>query len=142
MYEIIKGVISAGGYKLTEIQQKIKKMYLLGDLTDVQMDDLLALASGGISTDAERPETLSMIRALSDQMAALEARVKALEGSGEESTGYPTWKPWDGMTADYQQGAIVTHNDRLWESTFAGQNVWEPGAPGTESLWVEYTPAE
>ena len=114
-------------------------------LTQAQMDDLLLLASGGVSTDAERPEVLAMFRALADQMTALEARVKALEGddnTGEESTGYPAWKPWDGISADYKQGAIVTHNDQLWESTFAGQNVWEPGTAGTESLWVLYTPAE
>ena len=27
MYEIIKSVIAAGGYKLTEIQHKVKKLY-------------------------------------------------------------------------------------------------------------------
>jgi len=147
MYDVIKSVISAGGYKLTEIQHKIKKMYILGDLTEAQMDALLAMASGGVSPDAERPETLVMMKSLSDRITAVEARVSAIEngnseGSNDEQPAYPVWKPWDGICDDYQYGAIVSHNGELWESVFEGQNVWEPGAPGTEALWVKYTPED
>lgn len=135
MYEVIKSVIAAGGYKLAQIQQKVKKLYVLGDLSEEQMDELLSLASGGVSTDAERPENLELIRNLAEKFAALESRVVALEGSsGEEGIG--AWKPWDGISGDYQPGAVVSHNGQLWESVFAGQNVWEPGAAGTESMWI------
>lgn len=140
MYEVLKSVISSGGYKLAEIQYKIKKFFALGDLTEAQTDELLAMASGGVSTDAERPETLKLINTLAGKIEALTARVKALEGgnadSGDEQTGHPEWKPWDGISKDYQHGAIVSHNGQLWMSVFNGQNVWEPGAPGTENLWV------
>lgn len=155
MYNVMKGAISAGGYKLADIMHKIKKMYILGDLTEAQMDELLTLVSGGISPDAERPETIAMIQNLAAEIEALKDRVKALEGGnietepgdGEqveqpeqpEQPVYPEWKPWDGISKDYQQGAIVSHNGELWESVFSSQNVWEPGAPGTESLWVKYT---
>lgn len=152
MFDIIKSAISAGGYKLTEIQHKIKKLFLLGDLTEEQMDELLAMASGGVSTDAERPETLAMIHTLAEKIEALEARVKALEGGKEEGGNddatepeqsvYAEWKPWDGISKDYQKGAIVSHNGELWESVFDGQNVWEPSTAGTENLWVKYIPAE
>lgn len=148
MYEILKSVISAGGYKLADIQRKVKKLYVLGDLTEEQMDELLALAAVGISTDAERPETLKMIQSIADRIAAVEARVKALEGGGDEgnadagedteSPAYRKWKAWDGISNDYQPGAIVSHNGALWQSVYNGQNVWEPGAPGTEALWVKY----
>ena len=37
MYDIIESVILNGGYKLTEIQHKIKKLYVLGDLTEEQV---------------------------------------------------------------------------------------------------------
>lgn len=152
MYEVLKSVISAGGYKLAEIQHKIKKLYVLGDLDEAQMDELLAMASGGISTDAERPETLKLIHTLAGKIEALTARVKALEGGNDEgntdagedteSPVYPEWKPWDGISADYQEGAVVSHNGELWQSVFNGQNVWQPGTAGTESLWVKYIPAE
>lgn len=142
MFDIIKSVISDGGYKLTEIQHKIKKLYMLGDLTEAQMEELLALASGGVSTDAERPETLKLIQTLSDKITALEDRVKALEGSGddEEHPEHPAWKPWDGISSDYQKGSVVSHNGKFWLSVLANQNVWEPGTVG-EDFWIIYNEA-
>lgn len=143
MYEVIKDAISAGGYKLADTQRKIKKLYFLGDLTEAQLDELLALASAGVSADAERPETLAMIQSLAERIAALEAEVKALKGgASEDQTEYPEWKPWDGSSKDYQKGAIVSHKDSLWLSTYEGQNVWEPDALGTENMWVLYDPTE
>lgn len=151
MYDVFKSRISAGGYKLTDIRHKIKKLYILGDLTEEQMDELLMLASAGVSTDAERPETLAMLQSLSDRVATVEAIVKALQGGndedntggdGEEIPVYPEWKPWDGISKDYQKGAVVSHNGELWESVCDVQNVWEPGVPGTESLWVKYQAPE
>ena len=137
MFEIFKSMISAGGYKLTDIQHKIKKMHLLGDLSEAEMDTLLRMASGGVSTDAERPETLNLIHSLSEKISALEERVNALEGTETETPEYAEWKPWDGISKDSQLGAMVTHNGELWESVFEGQNVWEPGALGTDSMWVK-----
>ena len=55
MFEVIKSVISAGGYKLADMQYKIKKLYMMGDLTEDEMTNLLSRAAGGVSTDAERP---------------------------------------------------------------------------------------
>lgn len=135
MFEIIKSVIFSGGYKLAEIQHKIKKLYILGDLAEAEMDELLVLASGSASADAERPETLQMIHTLAEDVQALKTRVKALEGSEENQSAYPVWKPWDGLSSDYQIDAVVSHNGELWKSVYVGQNVWEPGAPGTESMW-------
>lgn len=48
------------------------------------------------------------------------------EGSGEE---VGEWVQPD-STNGYQKGDQVTHNGHLWESTFDGDNVWEPGAVG------------
>jgi len=46
------------------------------------------------------------------------------------------WKPWDGHNSSlYQVGDRVTHNGQTWTAT-VGNNHWEPGAPGTASLWV------
>ena len=140
MFDVIKSAISAGGYKLADMQYKIKKLYVLGDLTEAEMDELLALAAGGVSTDAERPETLEMIRALDAKIFALDARVATLENKPDEPDvpgDYPEWKPWDGISKDYQEGAIVKHGGKVWISVFSGQNVWEPGVAG-DQFWVEY----
>lgn len=148
MYKILESIIAAGGYKLVDIQRKVKKMYAMGDLTEEQMDQLLFKASDGVSPDAERPETLTMLQTLLEKIEALELRVKNLETANSgtdtepedpEATVYPAWEPWNGIDNRYQPGAIVTHNGQVWESVFQGQNVWEPGAAGTESMWVIYT---
>ncbi len=131
MYELMKSVICAGNYKLTEIRYKIKKLYVLGDLTEGQTDELLALASGGVSADAERPEVLEMLRSLDARVSAVE---KTLNMEGEQPA-YDAWKPWDGISDNYRKGAVVSHNGLLYESVYDGQNVWEPGAAGTENLW-------
>lgn len=141
MYDVIKSAIAAGGYRLADMQYKIKKLYVLGDLTEAEMDELLAMAAGGVSVDAERPETLEMIRALDAKISALDERVKALEHKPVEPDvpegDYPEWKPWDGISKDYQEGAIVKHNGKVWISVFSGQNVWEPGTVG-DQFWKEY----
>ena len=144
MYEVIKSVIKAGGYKLEDIQHKVKKLYVLGDITEEQMDELLTLVYGGVSADAERPENLELIRNLAEQVKTLESRVAALEGAEDDGDAeeYHAWKAWDGISKDYNEGAIVSHNGELWQSVFGGQNVWEPGAAGTDALWVKYNPAE
>ena len=45
IYEVMKNAISQGGYKLLEVQQRIKRLYALGDLTEEQMDELLQMAA-------------------------------------------------------------------------------------------------
>ena len=136
MFNVMKGVIGSGGYKLTEIQYKVKKLYVMGDLTEAQMEELLSLASSGVSVDAERPEILAMIQSLAEKIEALENRVKALEGGNDEGEQpvHAQWKPWDGISKDYQYGAIVTYNGELWESVYNGQNVWEPKTVD-ETFW-------
>lgn len=130
MFEVIQSVISAGGYKLTTMQEKIKRFYLRGNITEAEMDELLDMAAVGASTDGERPELLALIQSLAADVASMKERIDALEGKSVEETEYPAWKPWDGISNDYQYGAIVSHNGTLWESDFNGQNVWEPGVHG------------
>ena len=46
--------------------------------------------------------------------------------------------PWvqPDSTNPYAKGDKVTHNGKTWDS-LVDNNVWEPGAVGTESLWKE-----
>lgn len=49
--------------------------------------------------------------------------------------GIPEWVQ-PGSTNPYMKGDKVKHNDKKWESLI-DNNVWEPGTPGTETLWQE-----
>ena len=145
MYNIIKQNIINGGFKLTDIQYKAKKLYIMGDITETQLDELMSLATNSANIDGERPEQAVILRTLYEMYLGLERRLKTLENGGESDEGsestYDVWKPWDGLSKDYAYGKIVEHNGKLWKSTYQGQNVWEPGTHGIdERYWIEYNP--
>lgn len=47
----------------------------------------------------------------------------------------PDWEQ-PGSTNGYKKGDKVKHNSKIWES-LVDNNVWEPGAVGTDSVWKE-----
>lgn len=47
----------------------------------------------------------------------------------------PEWEQPE-STNGYMIGDKVSHNKKIWESA-VDNNVWEPGAIGTENIWIE-----
>ena len=141
IYDILKSVIESGEYRLSDMTGRIDTVWAEGKLTDAQRTELHALTQSRLTPDGEAPTLTAQVAALTARMAAMEARLTALEGGGTEEDAWPAWEPWDGVSNRYQQGAQVTHNGYHWRSTYAGQNVWEPGAAGTETLWEKVSEA-
>lgn len=54
---------------------------------------------------------------------------------GQDGTGIGAWAQ-PGSTNPYMAGDRVTHNGKTYES-LVDNNVWEPGAQGSEALWKE-----
>jgi chitodextrinase len=52
-----------------------------------------------------------------------------------DPTVIPAWEQPD-STNPYSEGDKVTHSGKTWES-LVDNNVWEPGAQGTEAQWKE-----
>lgn len=146
MFNILKSQISAGDFRVKDMRQRISRIYALGDLTEEQLDELLDLMAQKANPENERPETLALIHTLAEKVDHLTARVKELEkdhAQSEDETpsgGYPDWEPWDGLSSQYQQGAVVRHTGQLWQSTYPGQNVWEPGTVD-DRFWIKYPDA-
>lgn len=69
---------------------------------------------------------------------SLWSKVLAAGDSDTPEEEIPEWVQ-PGAENGYEQGARVRHNGKIWESTFDGKNVWEPGVVGTEALWKEVT---
>lgn len=86
MKDFIIGIINGGDYKLDELEQKIKKLYVLGDLTEEDMDELLSLASEKV----DNAKQIDMFNKIVD----LEHRIIALETAdyAEWKSGYVTKK--------------------------------------------------
>jgi hypothetical protein len=146
MANILRNVIRNGGMPLSQVNERIETMYLSGRINAEERAELTELMHAKASPENETGGWKEMYEALAAKYNELEARVKALEvAAGGESEGgeeageeIPEWKPWDGISDRYQPGAVVAHNGSTWESTYTGQNVWEPGAPGIdERYWIK-----
>lgn len=143
MYNIIKNEIK-NGRKLTEVNRLIDVAMGAGTITDKQYSELRKEANAAANHNDNQPDLRQMVLDLAARVESLEEKAGVThepEQDETNQTGYETWKPWDGISNKYQMGAIVYHpgTGKLWESTFAGQNTWEPGTIGTEALWREYT---
>ena len=145
IYNTIWQSIQAGDYRLADILHRIEVLYAAGQLTDEERSGLMELAHTNATPEAELPETQEQLEYLAGLITALTGRVEALEEQlatgGAETPSYPAWvRPIVGLTTDYQYGAIVSHNGKLWRNVLQNvQNVWEPGVVG-EGFWEEYTP--
>lgn len=135
MYDIIKNVILNASYSLTDMMKKIDTVWIQGDITDDQKDELKALATEHAAPEASDKELLE--RALT-RIASLEERITKLENGGtlpdtpEEE--YPEWQPWDGINILYNKGSKCQHNEKKYIS-LVDNNTWEPGITGTETVW-------
>lgn len=74
MYEFIKSLILAGGYRLDAMEKTIERHYVRGDLTEEQRVELLQLAAD----HAEENKEIDVVAVLAD----LERRIEVLESAG------------------------------------------------------------
>ena len=74
MYEFLKGIIDKKNYILADFEQRIIRVYVLGKITEEQMNELLALA-------AERADDAKQID-VAEKIAEIEARLNVLESKG------------------------------------------------------------
>ena len=74
MYEFLKSLIAAGGYRLEAMERTIERHYVRGDITDAQRVELLQLAAD----NADDSREIDVVAVLAD----LEQRVARLEAAG------------------------------------------------------------
>lgn len=83
MKEFIESVIMTGNYILSEMEERIQKMYVLGKLTDEEMNELLDLAAENAKDQMQIDVT--------EKLKELEDRIFALEHPAEPD--YPIYVP-------------------------------------------------
>lgn len=74
MYDFIKSLILAGGYRLDAMEKTIERHYVRGDITDAQRVELLQLAAD----HADDSKEIDVVAVLAD----LERRIEILESAG------------------------------------------------------------
>lgn len=119
MFETIQTIINGGDYDLTDLSQRIKTLYALGELSEEEMTQLLDSAAANANQDDMLPDMSERVGALETRMAAVEERVGKLEAGGVEP-GEPEepvdeWPEWVRPTSkdtQYNKGDKVTFNGR------------------------------
>ena len=157
MYEIIKAVIQSGAFVVSDITQKINTLWVESKLTDEERQELSEMMIDYINPNTQAPELKELYLQLREELGVvkeevntLKAEVAELKGTGGTEPGpepeitIPKWKPWDGISTDYQTGAVVEHNQKYYQNILEGmQNTWEPGSAGVdERYWKEITKEE
>lgn len=87
MFEIVKKVIESKIYELSAILKKIDTVWVQGNLSDEEREELISLAR----KNAEAQQSVDVLAKLEE----LDKRVKALEDervNGEEPTDYPDFE--------------------------------------------------
>lgn len=149
MYDIIKNIIQNGVFKVSDLTTKIDTLWAESKLSDDERNELVQMMTDFLNPSTESPELKDLYERLESRVSVLEDAVKELQGGGSEDPEpgeiiVPAWVPWDGISSNYQYGAVVTHNDKYWQNMLQGvQNTWEPGAVGVdERYWKEITKEE
>lgn len=75
MKDFIESVIRTGNYILSEMEERIQKMYVLGKLTEQEMTELLALAADN-AKDEMQIDITEKLKELEDRIFALEHPVE------------------------------------------------------------------
>ena len=137
MYDIVKNVIISGDFRLSDMQTKIDTLWVQGDLTEDERNELIANYQTICQTGIRSSRTDRIVKQLLAKYESLDERVTKLENGGvtpEPPTGVeiPVWEPWDGISDQYQYGAVVTVDQKYYISVHQGQNTWMPGSMGTE----------
>lgn len=138
MYDIIKSVIDSGSYSLADMIKKIDTIWIQGDITEDQKNELKDLATSNAPREEDDNELLKRVV---ERLDVLERDVAILKNGGTEpeppSDEYPQWIPYDGVNPGrYMKDAKVTHRDLRYIS-LVDNNIWEPGVFGTETVWQE-----
>ena len=119
MFETFQTIINSGDYALTDLTQRIKTLYALGELTEEEMKQLLDSAAANANQDAMLPDMTERVGALETRMAAVEERVGKLETGGvepvepeEPADEWPEWVRPTSKDTQYRKGDKVTFNGR------------------------------
>lgn len=119
MFETFQTIINSGDYALTDLTQRIKTLYALGELTEEEMTQLLDSAAANANQDAMLPDMTERVGALETRIAAVEERIGKLEEGGVEPVEpeqpvdeWPEWVRPTSKDTQYRKGDKVTFNGR------------------------------
>lgn len=148
MYKIIERIIKTGNFRVNDLSDKIDTLWASCKLTDDERTELSTMMSDYLNPATNAPTQDEKYDRLLAEIETLKAEIKELKGETEETDPevivIPKWEPWDGVSDNYQFGAVVDHNNKYFLNVLEGmQNTWEPETSGVDDrYWKEITEEE
>ena len=129
MYEIIKNVLNAKEYELTTMLTKIKTLWVEGDISDTQKEELVELARTNAKPENSYAPLQNQINTLFDNMKELAQEIATLKNGGvaseEPTEEYPEYVQPTGAHDSYKAGDKITYNGKKYECQ-KDNCVWNP----------------
>lgn len=131
MYNIIKNVLNAKAYELTTMLTKIKTLWIEGDISDTQKEELVELARANAKAENSYAPLQNQINALFENMKELAQEIATLKNGGavpeEPTEEYPEYVQPTGGHDAYNTGDKITYNGKKYEC-LKDNCVWNPDA--------------
>ena len=115
MYNIIKNVINGKAYELTTMLTKIKTLWVEGDISDAQKEELVELARENAKPENSYAPMQNQIDTLFANYKELAQEILALKNGGvtpeEPTEEYPPYVQPSGAHDAYNTGDKMTYTD-------------------------------
>lgn len=133
MFETFQTLINAGGYDLADITERIKTMYVMGELTEDEMKQLLEQAQTNAKPDESYATLADRVKAIEEWETTIEERLSKLEADSPTEPGepeepgdeWPEYKQPTGAHDAYRVGDKITYNGKHYTCMLDGL-VWPP----------------
>ena len=129
MYKVIKDVINGKAYELTDMLKKVKTLWLEGDISDAQKEELVELARENAKPENSYAPLQNQITTLFENYKELAQEILTLKNGGtlpeEETEEYPPYVQPTGAHDAYNIGDKITYNGKKYECQMDGC-VWNP----------------
>ena len=132
MFETFRTIINAGGYDLADLTQRIKTMYVMGELTEDEMKQLLESAQANAKPDDSYAPLADRVKAIEEWETTIEERLIKLESGlstdpEKPADEWPEYKQPTGAHDAYHVGDKITYNVKHYTCVLDGC-VWTPDA--------------
>lgn len=135
MFATFQTIINAGGYDLTDLTQRIKTLYALGELSEEEMKQLLEQAQTNAKPDNSYAPLNERVTAIETWQREVEDRLDKLESDSptepdepkEPADEWPEYRQPTGAHDAYHVGDKITYNGKHYTCIYDGC-VWTPDA--------------
>lgn len=133
MFETFQTLINAGGYDLADLTERIKTMYVMGELTEDEMKQLLEQAQDNAKPDDSYAPLVDRVKAIEERETTIEERLSKLESGSSTDPGapeepadeWPEYKQPTGAHDAYRVGDKITYNGKHYTCVM-DECVWTP----------------